>query len=60
MPGSTDDERRPRSGEPRPHRGLDLSELEQIKLDEPPEAPTVRRRAPNPEDPLTARLDRPD
>jgi hypothetical protein len=60
MPGTTDDERRPRSGEPPPHRGLDLSELEQIKLDEPPEAPTVRRRDPNPEDPLTARLDRPD
>jgi hypothetical protein len=43
---------------PRPHRGLDFTELEQISFDDPPEAPTVRRR--EPEDPLTTRLDRPD
>jgi hypothetical protein len=60
MPGSTAGERRRRSEEPRPHRGLDFSELEQIRFDEPPEAPTVRRRESDPEDPLTARLDRPD
>ena len=44
----------------RPHRGLDFNELDQIEFDAPPEAPTVRRRAPDTEDHLTTRLDRPD
>jgi hypothetical protein len=51
---------RPRPvGEPPPARGLDFDELEQIKFDEPPEPPTVRRR-PETDDQLTLRLERPD
>ncbi|MEA2213170.1 MAG: hypothetical protein QOF83_3118 [Solirubrobacteraceae bacterium] len=53
-------ERRTRAHSPRPHRGLDFTELEQITFDDPPEAPTVRRAEPEAEDPLTTRLDRPD
>lgn len=37
-------ERRPAGRDPRPSRRLDLRELEQIELDEPPEAPTVPKR----------------
>jgi hypothetical protein len=57
---SPEGERRPRTRARRPHRGLDFAELDQIELDEPPEAPTIRRRDPDPDDPLTLRLKRPD
>ncbi|HEX8975337.1 MAG TPA: hypothetical protein VF781_02400 [Solirubrobacteraceae bacterium] len=60
FPETPDPERRAPARDTRPPRGLDFRELEQIELDEPPEAPTVQRRAPDPEDPLTTRLNRPD
>jgi hypothetical protein len=49
--------RAPRARPSRPRRTF--PELETIDLSEPPEPPTVRRRA-TPDDPLTARLDRED
>jgi len=52
--------RRPHADPDRPSsRGLNFDELEQIKFDDPPEPPTIRRAA-STEDPLTIRLDRPD
>jgi hypothetical protein len=53
-------ERRPRR--PRTARSsskLNFSDLDEIKFDEPPEVPTVRRAAP-PEEPSTHRLPEPD
>ncbi len=44
----------------RRRRRLDFSELEQLDLDAPPEAPTLRRRTAEGDDPLTERLNRPD
>ncbi len=51
---------RRRTTGPAPHQALDLSELERIEFDEPPEAPRISRRQPDPEDPLGTRPDRPD
>lgn len=66
--------RRPRPEREPGQRGLNFSDLDEIKFDEPPEAPTVRhapaaptvdqtpepRRHPDPDDQLAMRLDRPD
>ncbi|MEO6858101.1 MAG: hypothetical protein ABI323_05875 [Solirubrobacteraceae bacterium] len=59
LPSSEARERRRTEGRA-PHRALDLSELERIEFDDPPEAPRVARRQPDPEDPLGTRPDRPD
>jgi len=64
-------QRRPRPPRAAPDRGLNFSELDEIKFDDPPEPTTIRRasdpdepttirRASGDDDPLTTRLDRPE
>jgi hypothetical protein len=56
-PGPSESGRRRRRTARPGHPGLDFAELEEIRFDEPPEAPTVSRRAPDAEDPPTTRPD---
>ena len=59
-PGPPESSRRRRRGVRTGPPGLDFAELEQIRFDEPPEAPTISRPAPDPEDPPTSRAERSD